>query len=423
MIQHPYSAVAILLLLAGCSTGNIKGDFQCAAPGGTCAPMSSIDAAAISSIGGFRAVGQPGIESQRVPHGLAGPVLADGSPPARTSDRVLRVVFPAHIDADGIYREQSAAHAVVEDSAWTAALAGETGKGRGTPGLRSAGIVPTSAPVAAAPTSALATLDEIIAARAAQARGGADTAAASFGATATVGATPDAMVPVAAAPVAAAPASFASRSAVPGSLAEAASGLSAPRVTSLDPRAPPDNYDRPDVVAIASQDPSQPSAVAARASSASTAGNRAAAATTASISDAAPYGTRPVRWKGKTYDLPYKAPQTRPYAAIETPESSVSPGTGSSASAEPAPAQTTASLNRTSLAKAGEAPRPPAVASAPPPNVSYGVTSDASIAQARVRSMALPIMQSAADSGREAARAAAPEGLALPLTALKDAPR
>jgi hypothetical protein len=37
--------------------------------------------------------------------------------------------------------------------------------------------------------------------------------------------------------------------------------------------------------------------------------------------------------------------------------------------------------------------------------------------------MAEPVMQSAANSGREAARSAAPEGLALPVTSLKDAPQ
>ena len=159
------SLLALSLSLTGCVTGgNIKGDFQCSAPGGTCAPMSTIDAAAISGIGSFRSIGEPGIEGQSVPRGIAGPVLADGTAPARTSDRVLRVVFPAHIDADGIYREQSAAHAVVENGAWAEALGGKPVNPRGVPALRAAGVVP-AAPAA---PSALATLDEIVAARAAQ---------------------------------------------------------------------------------------------------------------------------------------------------------------------------------------------------------------------------------------------------------------
>jgi conjugal transfer pilus assembly protein TraV len=385
--------LALALPLAACvGGGNIKGDFQCAAPGGTCAPMSSIDASAISAIGGFRSVGQPGIESQRVPHGLAGPVLADGAAPARTSDRVLRVVFPAHIDADGIYREQSAAHAVVEASAWTAALAGETG--RGTPAMRSAGIVPTSAPGPSAPTSMLATLDEVIAARAAQAPGGGKTSAAPFVANSSVAA--PAVAPVSAS--------------VAGSLAEAASGLSAPRATSLDPRAPGSNFDMPDVVASVVEEPRQAPAAPSPSKVASVAAERASARSATTVSESAPYGTRPVRWKGKTYQLPYKTPQSSTRS--------------SSASAEPsAMGPTTSSLNRASLAKVDQSVGTPAASTTPPPAASYAVTSDGSVAQARIRSMAEPVIQSAANSGREAARAAAPEGLALPLASLKDAPQ
>jgi hypothetical protein len=93
-------------------------------------------------------------------------------------------------------------------------------------------------------------------------------------------------------------------------------------------------------------------------------------------------------------------------------------------SAEPsASGSTTSSLNRASLAKVDQSVGNPAASIAPPPAASYAVTSDASVAQARVRAMAMPIMQSAASSGREAARAAAPEGLGLPMASLKDAPQ
>jgi conjugal transfer pilus assembly protein TraV len=399
--------------LAGCMTsgGNIKGDFQCAAPGGTCAPMSSIDAAAISAIGGFRAVGQPGIESQRVPHGVAGPVLADGSAPARTSDRVLRVVFPAHIDADGIYREQSAAHAVVEDSAWTAALAGEAGNGRGTPSLRAAGIVPTSVP-AAAPASALATLDEVIAARAAQAQG-------VGGSAAPIVATSPVAPPVA--PVAA---FVPSRATAPGSLAEVASGLSAPRVTSLDPRAPASNFDTPDVVAAVSDKPQPAPPLPSRVKVVSIADDRASVASPGATSEAAPYGSRPVRWKGKTYQLPYKTPQVR------APATTASASGVPSSAPSPSPGPTTASLNSGSLAKVEQdataarvSPSAPFPALASPSQpAAYPATSDAGVAQARVRAMATPLMQSAAESSREALRAQAPQGLP-PLSSLKDAPQ
>ena len=105
-----------LLPLAGCMTAgtNMHGDFACRAPNGTCAPMSTIDARAVASMGaGVRPVGDtmmPGIPGG----GRVVIASADGTPPGRTSDRVLRVVFPAHIDAAGIYHDEATAHAVVE---------------------------------------------------------------------------------------------------------------------------------------------------------------------------------------------------------------------------------------------------------------------------------------------------------------------
>ena len=116
------------LPLAGCMTTgtNMHGDFACRAPNGTCAPMSSIDAKAVSGLGaGTQPVG--GIADPTVPReGRVVTASADGSPPGRTSDRVLRVVFPAHIDASGIYHDESTAHAVVEHGGWTDGLTGGT---------------------------------------------------------------------------------------------------------------------------------------------------------------------------------------------------------------------------------------------------------------------------------------------------------
>ena len=381
----------LALSLSACMTGgNIKGDFQCAAPGGTCAPMSTIDAAAISGIGSFRSIGEPGIEGQSVPRGLAGPVLADGTAPARTSDRVLRVVFPAHIDADGIYREQSAAHAVVENGAWAEALGGKPANQRGVPALRAAGVVPASP---AAP-SALATLDEIVAARAAQA------GRKPLEPRAAAATTPTPQVPE---PVA-------SRFANPMSLAEAASGLSAPRVTNLDPRAPAENFDTPDVIAARAKDstpafssptrrvmPPSGSAVAAQ--------TPVAAPSATAVSAAAPYGSRTVRWKGKAYQLPYQNPQSKASASVAP---------------ETAQRDYTADLNKAALARASQQAAVPGRTSGQPV---YAATDDAAVAQNRVKAMAAPVLLGAIESGRDAAKAAAPAGFTLPLGSLKDAPK
>ena len=377
------SLLALSLSLTGCVTGgNIKGDFQCSAPGGTCAPMSTIDAAAISGIGSFRSIGEPGIEGQSVPRGIAGPVLADGTAPARTSDRVLRVVFPAHIDADGIYREQSAAHAVVESGAWAEALGGKPVNPRGVPALRAAGVVPTSS---AAP-SALATLDEIVAARAAQVGRNAPEPAPAIAITPTAyGAEP-----------------AASRFAAPLSLAEAASGLAAPRVRNLDPRAPTENFDTPDVLAARAMAATPASVSPARRVAPAPAATLVARASS-SVLPTAPYGSRPVRWKGKTYQLPYSNPQPT-----------------ASASAAPKAAQPdhTADLNKASLARVSQSS---AVTAKTPVQPAHAMTSDPQVAQARVKAMATPVMIGAIESGRDAAKAAAPAGFAVPLGALKDA--
>jgi conjugal transfer pilus assembly protein TraV len=377
----------LALSLSACMTGgNIKGDFQCAAPGGTCAPMSTIDAAAISGIGSFRSIGEPGIEGQSVPRGIAGPVLADGTAPARTSDRVLRVVFPAHIDADGIYREQSAAHAVVENGAWAEALGGKPANPRGVPALRAAGVVPASS---AAP-SALATLDEIVAARAAQAG--------------HKSLEPGAAPNIATTPTAYGPEPVASRFAAPLSLAEAASGLTAPRVRNLDPRAPTENFDTPDVLAARSMAATPVSASSTRRVAPAPAATLVVQAPS-SVLPTAPYGSRPVRWKGKTYQLPYSNPQPTAFA---------------SAAPEAAQPDHTADLNKASLARVSQSS---AVSAKTPVQPAYPMTSDPQVAQARVKAMATPVMIGAVESGRDAAKAAAPAGFALPLGSLKDVPK
>ncbi|MDO6414413.1 hypothetical protein Q4F19_08470 [Sphingomonas sp. BIUV-7] len=102
--------------LTGCTTlgGNIKGSFDCKAPGGTCAPMTSIDAQAVNSLGATTtAIDGTATDNARIFYAGVG----DGVP-VRTSDRVLKVVFPAHTDGTGIYRDEAVARVVVERGGW-----------------------------------------------------------------------------------------------------------------------------------------------------------------------------------------------------------------------------------------------------------------------------------------------------------------
>ena len=114
------SAVA----LSGCATlgGNVKGSFACRAPDGICAPTSTIDDQALAMISGA--------DPEATPAGVINPydrgdprltLVSASATPMRSSEKVLRIVFPAHIDGAGRYREASAIHAVVERGAWMAA--------------------------------------------------------------------------------------------------------------------------------------------------------------------------------------------------------------------------------------------------------------------------------------------------------------
>lgn len=112
--------------LSGCASlgGNVKGDFTCKAPDGICAPSSMIDDRALAMISGEdgdRLIQPAGPYAEPPTEGRG---YQNVAAPPRTRERVLRIVFPAQIDAAGRLHEQSAVHAVVEQGEWSQALAG-----------------------------------------------------------------------------------------------------------------------------------------------------------------------------------------------------------------------------------------------------------------------------------------------------------
>ena len=139
----PTKLGALALILAGtglssCTTmgGNIKGNFSCVAPDGICAPSSTIDDRALAMIAGeegdrmitpagpYSAPATDDRGGQSIAaRNVAGGFQSASSTPARSQERVLRIVFPAQIDAAGRLREQTAIHAVVERGEWQQALA------------------------------------------------------------------------------------------------------------------------------------------------------------------------------------------------------------------------------------------------------------------------------------------------------------
>jgi conjugal transfer pilus assembly protein TraV len=113
--------LAATTALSACATlgGNVKADFACRAPDGTCAPTSTIDDAALALIAGEGATVTPAgpySPTQTSPRSTLASAV-----PIRSNEKVLRIVFPAHIDGAGRFREASAVHAVVERGAWMAA--------------------------------------------------------------------------------------------------------------------------------------------------------------------------------------------------------------------------------------------------------------------------------------------------------------
>ena len=125
---HVCLAVALAsgTMMTGCTTmgGNIKGSFTCVAPDGICAPSSTIDDRALAMIAGEdgdRMITPAGPYS--VPQSAGRGFDTAAAAPARSQERVLRIVFPAQIDGAGRLHEQTAVHAVVERGEWQRALA------------------------------------------------------------------------------------------------------------------------------------------------------------------------------------------------------------------------------------------------------------------------------------------------------------
>lgn len=114
----------LLLALSGCATfaTNIAGDFECRAKGKAssqnCLPASRIDADATAEVAnGYAAT----------PAAARAGVAAGDT--ARSHERTIRIVFPAHVDDAGILHEESVAWAVADKPDWAARLRRKTDEG------------------------------------------------------------------------------------------------------------------------------------------------------------------------------------------------------------------------------------------------------------------------------------------------------
>lgn len=132
--------VLALGLLGGCSmlNGNVKGNFSCRAPDGTCAPTSRIDDAAVALLVGEAPMEARPAES-RCASGRCGSLGSTvvarpvSAPLRRSGEKVLRIMFPAYIDDLGRLHEASAMHTVVDSGDWVPAGNGSSAAAVDTP--------------------------------------------------------------------------------------------------------------------------------------------------------------------------------------------------------------------------------------------------------------------------------------------------
>lgn len=108
-------APALAALLTGCTHigTNVAGTFSCHSLKAGCEPLSEVDARAIRQLVTAEQA-DFAVVRQRI--GLA---AADN---ARTGERTMRVIFPAHVDGSGTLHEEAVAWTVIEAARWAGEL-------------------------------------------------------------------------------------------------------------------------------------------------------------------------------------------------------------------------------------------------------------------------------------------------------------
>lgn len=117
------AACLAALPLAACATlfgGNVKGNFSCSAPGGTCAPSTVIDDAALATIQNARPMTPTSGPWPQPQHRMRGEgqVIAAANDVVHRDRRVVKVVFPSYVDQRGYLHEARVVHAVADAGGW-----------------------------------------------------------------------------------------------------------------------------------------------------------------------------------------------------------------------------------------------------------------------------------------------------------------
>lgn len=111
--------VLAALALSGCTHlgTNVSGQFSCRAPKAGCQPLSEVDSAAIRQLLKSEQ-GNPGAALEQ----MRQRITLSSADTARTGERTLRIVFPAHVDAAGTLHDEAAVWTVVEAARWAGEL-------------------------------------------------------------------------------------------------------------------------------------------------------------------------------------------------------------------------------------------------------------------------------------------------------------
>lgn len=123
------ACAGLALMASACATfgTNVEGSFQCRAPKGDCAPSHVLDARATSAMATEKDPQQTAMRPAMV--------VAVGDR-ARTSERTLRIVFPARVDEAGTLHDEAVAWAVIENPRWAAELRRKPGEVSAPPLMR-----------------------------------------------------------------------------------------------------------------------------------------------------------------------------------------------------------------------------------------------------------------------------------------------
>ena len=141
-------AVGGSVALAGCTTfgTNVSGDFACRAPDGICAPSTVIDDRALAMISGgspYQPAGPYPVAPTRPGPQMASLAARTTLRPvqvARTDQKVLTVVFPAHVDGQGRLFEATTVRTVVDSGSWSVADAASPVRAVGVPNAVEVGL-------------------------------------------------------------------------------------------------------------------------------------------------------------------------------------------------------------------------------------------------------------------------------------------